>query len=192
MPVLRDEEALFSRDEDDRLIVREKASRDRFKDNVTVVIDGSTVTIPRCVPATDFLGNEIKETDGLPKPRNSTIYDAARTLVKDGVWSEDELSKRIPVLCHREHLNPIAVCRMCSVHVSKKRKRDGKIMPSPKLVPACQHEVQPDMVVTTWCGGVSGEQSEQFAKEVAGPVRMLTELLIADHYHPDPDRKSVV
>ncbi|MFO0935001.1 MAG: cyclic nucleotide-binding domain-containing protein [Gemmataceae bacterium] len=188
MPVLREDEALFSRDEDDRLIVREKASRDRFKDNVTISIDGTPVTIPRCVPATDFLGNEIKEADGLTKPRNSTIYDAARKLVTDGVWTDDELAKRIPVLCHREHLNPIAVCRMCSVHVSKKRKRDGKIMPSPKLVPACQHEVQPDMVVTTWCGGVPGEPTEQFAKEVAGPVRMLTELLLADHRHPDPVR----
>jgi Fe-S-cluster-containing hydrogenase component 2/CRP-like cAMP-binding protein len=188
MPVLREDEALFSRDEDDRLIVREKASREKFKDEIEIVIDGQKVKIPRCVPATDFLGNEMKEADGLPKPRNSTIYDAARKLVADGVWQEDELAKRIPVLCHREHLHPIAVCRMCSVHVSKKRRRDGKIMPSPKLVPACQHEVQPDMVVTTWCGGVPGEQSEQFAKEVAGPVRMLTELLVADHYHPDEQR----
>ena len=125
MPVLREDEALFSRDEDDRLIVREKASREKFKDEIEIVIDGQKVKIPRCVPATDFLGNEMKEADGLPKPRNSTIYDAARKLVAEGVWEEDELARRIPVLCHREHLHPIAVCRMCSVHVSKKRRRDG-------------------------------------------------------------------
>jgi Fe-S-cluster-containing hydrogenase component 2/CRP-like cAMP-binding protein len=188
MPVLRDEEALFSRDDEDRLIVREKATRERFQDAVKIVIDGNEINVPRCVPATDFLGNVIKEADGLPKPRNSTIYDAARQLVAEGKWSDEDLATRIPVLCHREHLNPIAVCRMCSVHVSKKRKRDGKVMPSPKLVPACQHEVQPDMIVTTWCGGVAGEPSEHFAAEVAGPVRMLTELLLADHHHPDPER----
>jgi ferredoxin len=58
----------------------------------------------------------------------------------------------------------------------------------PKLVPACQHEVQKDMVVTTWCGGAAGDPSEQYAGEVAKSVRLLTELLVADHHHPDPAR----
>lgn len=186
----REEEALFSRDEDDRLIVREKASRDQFREEVKLTIDGEPVTIPKAVPARDLLGNVIREADGKPKPRTTTIYDAARKLVSEGIWTEEDLQRRIPILCHREHLDPVAVCRMCSVHVSKKRRRDGRLMPSPKLVPACQHEVQSEMVVTTWCGGVPGQPSEQFAREVAGPVRMLTELLLADHRHPDPARDN--
>ena len=36
----RDQEALFSRDEQDRLVVREKASRDRFKEEIIISIDG--------------------------------------------------------------------------------------------------------------------------------------------------------
>lgn len=186
--VARDEEALFSRDEDDRLIAKEKATREGFKETITITIDGQSVTVPKAVPATDFLGNFIREADGDLKPRATTIYDAARQLVKEGKWTEAELARRIPVLCHREHLDPIAVCRMCSVHVSKFSRRAGRAVPSPKLVPACQHEVQRDMVVTTWCGGEPGKDSETFAGQVASSVRLLTELLIADHRHPDPVR----
>jgi Fe-S-cluster-containing dehydrogenase component/CRP-like cAMP-binding protein len=50
-------------------------------------------------------------------------------------------------------MTPIAVCRVCSVHVSKRRKRDGKLAPQEKLAAACHHEVQPDMVVTGRFGG---------------------------------------
>ena len=104
---VRDEEALFSRDEDDRLIAKEKATRAGFEEKISVVIDGHTVVVPKAVPATDFLGNFIREADGDLKPRSTTIYDAARQLVREGKWTEDDLARRIPVLCHREHLDPI-------------------------------------------------------------------------------------
>ena len=170
---VRETEALFSRNEDDQLIVREKATRDRFKERVKLSIDGYEMEIERAVPWTDFLGNVETDLDGLPKPRATTIYDAAKKLgedlVKQGVWDREELGRRIPILCHRDHLEPVAVCRMCSVHVSKKRRRDGRIMPSPKLVPACHHEVQADMVVTTragW-GGYSPEEKRKMTAESA-------------------------
>ena len=90
-------------------------------------------------------------------------------------------------------MTPVAVCRMCAVHVSKFRKRDkgkpnARPVPADKLVPACQHEVQEDMIVTTRLGGVLGTDSEGFAGQVAKATSMLTELLLADHHHPDPAR----
>src|SRR5438128_2016982 len=43
---------------------------------------------------------------GRPIPRLTTLFDAAK---KAGV--------DIPILCHREYMNPVAVCRVCSVEV---------------------------------------------------------------------------
>jgi hypothetical protein len=42
-----------------------------------------------------------------------TIYDAATELVKAKKFAKHP----IPVLCHREHLTPVAVCRFCVVDV---------------------------------------------------------------------------
>ena len=84
---------------------------------------------------------------------------------------------------------------MCSVHVSKLRKRDkgnpnARPIPAEKLVPACQHEVQDDMIVTTRCGGVAGKDADRFAAQVGRATGLLTELLVADHRHPDPVRND--
>jgi Fe-S-cluster-containing hydrogenase component 2/CRP-like cAMP-binding protein len=211
----REQEALFARDEDGALIRKVVATREMFAKRVTVVIDGIPVEMPAAVPVTDALGNVKNGPDGLPVPRASTIYDAAVQLVRTGLWRAEDLNDRIPVLCHQQHLAPVAVCRVCSVHVSKRRKRDGKLAPSEKLVPACQHEVQADMVVTTREGGYPGwetyyreylagqgtapaaidESVKQMqaslykhSKPVRHAVNVLAEFLMTDHYHPDPRR----
>ena len=56
-------------------------------------------------------------------PSGTTIFDAAATL---GI--------KIPVLCHREHMNPVAVCRVCAVDVGER-----------VLAPACYRQITPDM-----------------------------------------------
>src|SRR5262245_27024937 len=149
----REEEAQFARDEDGVLLRKVAATRDQFREMVTIILDGIPVTLPKAVPVTDALGNEKNGPDGLPIPRASTIYDAAALLVQQGKWRPQDLNIRLPVLCHQRHMSPVAVCRVCSVHVSKRRKRDGKLAPQEKLAPACHHEVQPDMVVTGRFGG---------------------------------------
>jgi Fe-S-cluster-containing hydrogenase component 2 len=199
-----EEEALFARDDNDFLVRREKETAERFRDFVTVTIDGYPVEIPRAVPKTDSQGSPLRGPDGELVPRTSTIYDAAMRLVTGytnskgefvpRVWSEEELKRRIPVLCHQPHLNPIGVCRMCSVHVSSLKR--GKLTPGRKLVPSCQHRVEKDMVVTTQAGPdgynpdapakADPEQLGKFAKDVSSSVRLLAELLLADHRHPDP------
>src|SRR5215207_1215735 len=76
----RETESAFSRDDDDVLIRKERETRDKFRDMVTVVIDGYPVTIPRAVPRTDPQGNFVREADGGLDPRTTTIYDAAAQL----------------------------------------------------------------------------------------------------------------
>lgn len=193
LPALREGEALFARGDDDELIRQERKTQADFDQKINLTIDDEKVTVPRATAVTDAQGNVKLGPDGRPIPRTTTIYDAAATLVKDGRWTQAELSERIPVLCHQDHITPVAVCRMCAVHVSKFRKRDkgkpnARPVPAEKLVPACQHEVQEDMIVTTRLGGVMGLDSEGFAGQVGRATRLLTEMLLADHHHPDPAR----
>ena len=187
-----EEESLFARDENDVLVRREKETRDRFKDLVTVVVDGFPVEVPRAVPKTDSQGNLVRDADGQLIPRTTTIYDAAAELVAKGVWSDQELKTRIPVLCHQRHVTPVAVCRMCSVHISSMKK--GKLTPGRKLVPACQHRVETNMVVTTRAGltgynpdnkpdDKTADTVRRAATDVNESVKMLAEFLIADHLH---------
>ena len=197
----REDESLFARGDDDALVRREKETRDRFAELVTVVIDGYPVTIPRAVPKTDAQGNPLRDADGGLIPRTSTIYDAAVRLATgyadaagDRVppaWTDDALKARLPVLCHQPHLNPVGVCRMCSVHISSMKR--GQLTPGRKLVPACQHRVEANMVVTTRAGldGYNPADKEKadprvarFAATVNESVKLLAEFLLADHRHP--------
>src|SRR5262245_7269081 len=168
----REEESLFARDENDVLIRREKETRDRFNDLVTVVIDGYAVEVPRAVAKTDSQGNRLRDSSGELIPRTTTIYDAATQLVERGVWSEEELKARIPVLCHQQHVAPVAVCVMCSVHISSMKR--GKLTPGRKLVPACQHRIETNMVVTTRAG-VNGYNPEAKAKADLKQVERFSE-----------------
>ena len=53
-------------------------------------------------------------------PPGTTIYDAAA-----------KLNIAIPILCHREHMNPVAVCRVCVVEVRNARgNRSGCMAPA--------------------------------------------------------------
>jgi Fe-S-cluster-containing hydrogenase component 2/CRP-like cAMP-binding protein len=186
----REEEALFARDDNDVLVRREKETQERFKEMVTIVIDGYSVQVPRAVPKTDAQGNFLRDADGELVPRTTTIHDAAVELVESGIWTEDVLKSRIPVLCHQRHVPPIGVCRMCSVHISSVKR--GKLTPGRKLVPACQHRVEKDMVVTTRAGAtgynpqakesVDLKSVERFSGDVNNSVKLLAEFLLADHW----------
>jgi CRP-like cAMP-binding protein/Fe-S-cluster-containing hydrogenase component 2 len=116
---------------------------------IEVTVDGRKVEVPRVSVSYDPKGKAV--------PRLTTIYDAA---VKAGV--------QIPILCHREYMNPVAVCRVCSVQVKIGDR------PEWRLAPACYRPVEPNMAVET----------HQTNKRVASSVKMLTELLMADHPSP--------
>src|SRR5260370_39044362 len=93
---------------------------------------------------------------------DTTVYDAAQKLGID-----------IPILCHREHQIPIGVCRACVVEIPFKDAQ-GKKVPPRVLTPACCRAVEPNMI---------GETAAT-SKRVKDAVRIVTELLLADHPSP--------
>ena len=85
----------------------------------------------------------------------------------------------IPTLCHREYMDPVGVCRVCVVQVSKFSKRTGQVEAGRKLLPACQHRVEKTMIVDTV------ESPDEKAKaRLRSAVKILTELLMTDHPSP--------
>jgi CRP-like cAMP-binding protein/Fe-S-cluster-containing hydrogenase component 2 len=120
------------------------------KPALRLTIDGVRVEVPRLALSFDPAGK--------PIPRLSTIYDAA---VKAGV--------AIPILCHREYMAPVAVCRVCSVQVLYENGN-----PEARLAPACYRPADDQMVIAT----------HRTSPRVRTAVATLTELLLADHPVP--------
>jgi len=188
----REEESLFARDERTTCSCGARrrpatGSRTSSRSSSTATSCGSRAPCPR--PTRRATG--CAATDGELLPRTTTIHDAAAKLVADGIWSEEDLRTRIPVLCHQRHVTPVAVCRMCSVHISSMKR--GKLTAGRKLVPACQHRVETNMVVTTRAGlggynpatkdTADTKVIERAATDVNDSVRLLAEFLVADHCH---------
>jgi CRP-like cAMP-binding protein/Fe-S-cluster-containing dehydrogenase component len=118
---------------------------------VKVTIDGKSMQIAR----TMLVENPVT---GKTEPMPTTIYDAALRL---GI--------KIPILCHREHMKPVAACRFCTVDVG------GRV-----LTAACHRQVEPNMVVKT----------AATSEKVRGCIKILTELLLADHEVPREAHKE--
>ena len=165
-----EEEGLFSRDIDGQLVRLVETTAADYDTDVTITIDGQEVTVKKAVPLTDSQGNIVNDKDGKTIPRATTIYDAATKLFVKKPGDEHP----IPTLCHREHMAPAGVCRVCVVEVfrtSRGQRRAGS-----KLVPACHHRVEPGMEIQT-IGSKAGNR-------VRSAVKVLTELMVADHLKP--------
>ena len=207
MPVYDSPETTLnlSSDEDDVLVRKEKATAEQFGETIVVVIDGYSVSVPKAVPKTDSAGAVLRDAAGKPIPRATTVYDAGRELVNKRLWTEKDLRDRLPVLCHMAHLNPVAVCRVCSVHVARSKKGRPPTAER-KLFPACHLEVSTGLEVTTRLGAERHEPAaldvlkEADAKEkrpedrqkrqkelaasaqkVQKSVSLVVEMLYADH-----------
>jgi CRP-like cAMP-binding protein/Fe-S-cluster-containing hydrogenase component 2 len=166
------EEGLFARDVDGHLIRMDKVTAADFDRDVTLSIDGRTITVKKAVPATDSQGILLKDASGRAIPRATTIYDAATVLFKD-----TPAGNPIPILCHREYMDPVAVCRLCVVEIAKEKR--GKVQRERKLLPACQHRVEETMQVQTLAS-----PDPDARERVRSSVALLTELLMADHPTP--------
>ncbi len=117
---------------------------------VPLTIDGKKVQVKRVSVDADPKGKAV--------PRLTTIYDAAKQAGID-----------IPILCHREYMNPVAVCRVCSVQVGfEGRPAEWR------LAPACYRPAEANMIVNT----------HHSNERVRSSVKVLTELLLADHPTP--------
>ena len=176
MFVRDDDEGLFSRDSSGLLIREDDPSESDYEKVVTVQIDGHTVRVPLARPLTDANGNLVLDINDRTTPRYTTIYDAARTLYEHDAPSSPNFP--IPTLCHVEHMKPVAVCRLCVVQIYGQKR--GKRAAERKLLPACQHHVKEGMEVFTMNDpGKDGER-------VRETVKMMTEMLSADHLKPAP------
>ena len=178
---LWEEEGLFSRDIDGQLVRVESASERDYEKDVTLKIDGQEVTVKQAQPTLDSQGNIVRDEAGKTIPRDTTIYDATQKLYVDS-----ELGKvnPIPTLCHREHMRPVAICRVCCVEVYKE-ERDGSLRSGGKLIPACHQPVKNGMIVHT-VATPEKEKSERLKRS----VKLLTELLTSDHLDANSPTKS--
>ncbi len=120
-------------------------------DMVTLTIDGQEISVPAKKTAYDPLNKKMEVK--IP----TTIYDAAQELAKKTG------NNPIPILCHREHINPVAVCRVCMVDVG------GWV-----LAPACYRPVESNMKV----------QTAATSERVSTSLKTVTQLLMADHPAP--------
>jgi Fe-S-cluster-containing hydrogenase component 2 len=175
-----DDEGLFSRDIDGQLVRLDKPTEHDYDTPVKVQINGREVPVSLTQPLKDAQGNLVLDVNGCTTPRYTTILDAVLTLNSRREAGQPEI--RIPTLCHQQHMTPVAVCRACVVQVYGKRK--GERTPERKLLPACQHQVKPDMEVFTM--DVPGEDGAR----VRRAVTVLTELLMADHLKPAPEPET--
>ena len=171
--ILPEEDGLFARDIDGQLVRMDKVTAADFEKQITITIDGRAVTVKRAVPLTDSQGKLIRDPEGRPIPRATTIYDAAAK-----AYEGDPDGNPIPVLCHQEHLHPVGVCRVCCVEIAKVKR--GAMQRERKLLPACQHRVEETMEVQTI-------RSPDLAarRRVDANVRTLVNLLAADHLPTD-------
>lgn len=95
------------------------------------------------------------EIDGktITVDEGTSIYDAAQ---KNDVY--------IPILCHQQHMTPVAVCRVCTVEI------EGEW----KLSPACYRPCSEGLKVHT----------HATSDKVRTAITVLSELLLADHEVP--------
>ena len=170
-----EEEDLFARDFEGRLIRIDRATAADLEETVRITLDGHDIDVKKAVPATDEQGNVRRDEHNRVIPRSTTIYDAASQFYRE----KHGRPNPIPTLCHRDYMDPVGVCRVCVVQVSKFSKRTGRVEAGRKLLPACQHRVEKTMIVDTV------ESPDEKAKtRVRAAVQVLTELLMADHPAP--------
>ncbi|MDQ6940053.1 MAG: cyclic nucleotide-binding domain-containing protein [Verrucomicrobiota bacterium] len=167
-----DDEGLFSRDLNGQLVRLDAPTQDDYQKQITLQIDGQSISVPLAEPLKDANGNVVQDMDGQTTPRYTTIYDAATKLYGD------EAKVPIPTLCHLPHMKPVAVCRLCVVQIYGQKR--GKRAAERKLLPACQHPVKDGMEVFTMnAAGPDGDRVRQ-------SVKVVTELLAADCLKPAP------
>ncbi|MFM8538184.1 MAG: cyclic nucleotide-binding protein, partial [Planctomycetaceae bacterium] len=177
--VLPEEDGLFARDIDGQLVRMDKVTAADFDRRVTIRIDGREVTVPKAVPLTDAQGKILRDQEGRPLPRATTIFDAATR-----AYADDPAGNPIPVLCHREHLEPVAVCRVCCVEIAKVKR--GSMQRERKLLPACQHRVEETREAHT-----SRAPDLAARRRIDTNVRTLVNLLVNDHLPADWESQTV-
>jgi len=174
------EEALFARDIDGQLIRRADASLSDLETVVNITIDGQAVVVKKALPMRNSQGVVLVNDRGEIIPRPTTIYDAVTQMYVKGVQDVNP----VPVLCHREHLQPVGVCRVCLVEIQEIRK-SGRTKKD--LVSACTYHVKEGMVITT----LASKENPKTVEILKDSVGVIVELLASEHLSPQ-DRENLI
>ncbi len=195
-----EDEGLFVRDLEGRLIRYDAATRSELDKKVELEIDGQKIAVKKALIATDEQGRPRRNAQGHVIPRPTTIYDAVSErygdIQSDGARLDPpaagdpsvanaqpgtgrDRKNPIPILCHTLYFDPAAVCRLCVVQLARFKRSTGKVEVDSKLLPACQHRVEEGMIVDT-----IASPNEPARQRVERAVQTLLELLMADHPAP--------
>ncbi len=166
------EEALFARDVDGQLIRFTEATLSDLSEEIKLTIDGVPITVKKAVPLRNSQGTVVTNEKGELIPRPTTIYDAISQVY---VKKLGEVNP-VPVLCHREHLIPVGVCRVCLVEISEIRP-SGR--PRKALVSSCTYHVKNGMVIATLAS--KKEEDKEAVKTIKNSVGVILELLASEH-----------
>ncbi len=182
------EESLFARDIDGQLIRATDATLADLQEEVKLVIDGEEISVMKAVPLRNSQGVILSNEDGELIPRPTTIYDAVQSYVK-----KSGKANPVPILCHREHLAPVGVCRVCLVEIEEKRA-SGRSKTA--LVSSCTYHVKSGMIINTAASPAKPKAVENIQRS----TRMIVELLMSEHLShddlhrlstsPDPDEQN--
>jgi Fe-S-cluster-containing hydrogenase component 2/CRP-like cAMP-binding protein len=164
------EEALFARDIDGQLIRAADATLGDLEQDIRITIDGQEVVVKKAVPLRNSQGVVAVNERGELVPRPTTIYDAVTQLY---VKRLEDINP-VPVLCHREHLRPVGVCRVCLVEIEERRK-SGRVKKD--LVSACTYHVKEGMVITT----LASRENPKTVETIRDSVGVIVELLASEH-----------
>jgi len=173
------EEALFARDLDGQLIRSKDATLDDLTLDVSITIDGEVVVVKKAVPLRNSQGIILTNERGETIPRSTTIYDAVTQMYVKSI----EDTNPVPVLCHREHLSPVGVCRVCLVEIEERRK-SGRVKKD--LVSSCTYLVKDGMVITT----SASKQNSTAVENIKSSVGVIIELLASEHL-TNADREEI-
>lgn len=164
------EEALFARDLDGQLIRATDATLDDLDLDMHISIDGNPFAVKKAVPLRNSQGVILANDRGETIPRPTTIYDAVNQLYVKALGDVNP----IPILCHREHLQPVGVCRVCLVEIEE-RRASGRVKKD--LVSSCTYLIKEGMVNTT----SASRDQPQTVDLIKNSVGIIVELLASEH-----------
>ncbi len=167
------EEALFARDVDGQLIRFTEATLKDLDEDIKLSIDGQELIVKKAVPLRNSQGTIVANALGELIPRPTTIYDAVSQMYVTKVGDVNP----VPVLCHREHLNPVGVCRVCLVEIVE-TKKSGRV--SKSLVSSCTYHVKDGMIVST----LASKQNPTAVDTIKSSVGVILSLLASEHLTP--------
>ena len=174
-----------------QIVTLKEADKSQLGEMLSLVIDEQPFQFPRAIISRDVYGNPLVDREQNTVYRFTTVYDAVD---KFYVRLKSNDKNPIPILCHQQHLEPVAMCRVCMVLVAgpefdaKGKPKLGEkgeiIYGRESLAPACHRTLDDHMKIFT-----PRHPAEDKRKKMAKVSKIVLELLISDHGDPQAHNK---